>query len=130
MVVIVVVIVIILIIFIIFTILLRVVILTLLILIIFILSSRSLLAVPIFALSLLLLIAATSLEPLVEDEVGLVHLLSEHHSKGKERGTALQLVLVIHVSLHVSLTLGEFALMMGCGVDAHPKLGEKLVLEE
>ena len=126
MIVIVIVIVVIFIIIVIFSILLGILVISFLILILFIFGSRSLL-VPIFtSFSGSLLI--TSLEPLVKNEVSLVHLLSEHHPEWKE-GTFLQLILIIHVSLHVSLTLGEFAFVL-LRVNVHPKLREKLVLEE
>ena len=127
MVIIVVVIVVIFIIIVVFTILLGILVISFLILILFIFVSRSLL-VPIFACSGGCLLIITPLEPLVKNEVSLVHLLSEHYPEWK-KCTFLELVLVVHVSLHVSLTLREFAFML-LRVNAHPKLREKLVLEE
>ena len=119
MIVIVIVIVVIFIIIVIFSILLGILVISFLILILFIFGSRSLL-VPIFtSFSGSLLI--TSLEPLVKNEVGLVHLLSEHHPQRKE-STGLQLALLLHVGMHVSLTLREFAVFLLLRVNAHPKL--------
>lgn len=126
-VIIVVVIVVIFIIIVVFSILLGILVISFLILILFIFVGRSLL-VPIFACSGGSLLIITSLEPLVKNEVSLVHLLSEHHPEWKEC-TFLQLILIVHVSLHVSLTLGEFAFVL-LRVNVHPKLREKLVLEE
>jgi hypothetical protein len=127
MVIIVIVIVIIIIVVIILSILLAILVISFIILILFIFVIRSLL-VRIFALICSCLLIITPFEPLVKNKVGLVHLLSEHHTEGKE-GIILDLVLVIHVGLHVSLSLGEFTFMF-LRINAHSKLGKKLVLEE
>ena len=120
MVVIVIVIVVIFIIIVIFSILLGILVISFLILILFIFGSRSLL-VPIFTSCSGSLLIITPLEPLVKNEVGLVHLLSEHHPQRKE-STGLQLALLLHVDMHVSLTLREFAVFLLLRVNAHPKL--------